>query len=265
MTHKFNPPKLVDWAAEVRQEEAPEWLIESFLPADNLVLISGQPKDSKKTWLGMWLALRVAHAGYNVTFCYREGARKKTLERFDALLSGLGLSDKVYERIYFAHRGSFFLDDQAQIDTTVKFVKQHDIRFFVVDTFAKSVQSDENSSKDMGKAISAAERIRNAGATVCLTHHIRKSTSALSNGNIGAPEPDKDLRGSSALAGAYETHLAIRSYQGKPALLLVGGKEFEWTAYKYNWTFAAGPDKVLKDARVQLVPTDMPSIGDEEE
>jgi len=239
--------------------------LKPYLPADNLVLISGQPKDAKKTWLGMWLVLQVAQTGHRVVMCYREGARKKTLERFDALTRGLNLPRSVYDNIYFAHRGAFYLDDTAQIDATVKFVKKHDIKLFVVDTFAKSVQSDENSSRDMGKAISAAERIRNAGATVCLTHHIRKSTPALSNGTSGSPEPDKDLRGSSALAGAYETHLAVRGYQGKSPLLLVGGKEFEWSAYKYLYEFAKGDGGALDSVTLNLLPTDMPDIGGDDE
>lgn len=243
----------------------PEWLVKPFLPADNLVLISGQPKDAKKTWLSMWLALKAASENVPVVYCYREGSRKKTLQRFDALLNGLGLDTFVYENIYFAHRGSFFLDEKMQVDTAVKFVKKNSIQLFIVDTFAKSVQSDENSSKDMGRAIQAAERIRNAGATVVLVHHTRKQSSALSNGTSGAPEPDKDLRGSSALAGAYETHIAIRSYAGEEPILLIGGKEFEWKAYEYTWAFKADTEFNLEKASLQLEPIDIPYLGGKDE
>lgn len=263
MTHRFQPPRLIEWAAEVRRDPVPTWIVEPFIPHDNLVLISGSPKDAKKTWLGMWLALEAAKH-VPVIFCYREGARRATLQRFDALTDGLeeDVRTRLYSNIYFLHRGSFYLDDQEQMKATVKFVKSVGAKLFFVDTFAKSVQSDENSSRDMGRAIHSTERIREAGASVVLTHHTRKSANALSNGTMGTPEPDKDLRGSSALAGAYETHLAVRSYGDGP-VLLVGGKEAEWKAYRYSWLFEQA-DEGLKSVSLNLTDMVMPSIGEEE-
>lgn len=258
----FDPPKLSTWAQSVRDDPRLTWIVPNFIPSDNLVLISGHPKDSKKTWLGMWLALEAAEQ-HKVCYVYREGSRLPTLQRFDALTSGLPDMGRefLYNNIAFHHRGHFWLDNLEQVKNACKFIKRNDIKLIFVDTFAKSVQSDENSSKDVGRAINATERLRDSGATVVLVHHLRKATSALSNGTTGTPEPDKDLRGSSALAGAYETHLAVRSYQGDPAILLVGGKETEWTAYDYDWQFKADENKQLIDARLQLTVTDIPNIG----
>ncbi|KAK1548632.1 hypothetical protein Q3G72_033474 [Acer saccharum] len=248
--------------AEVRSDPQPTWLVEGFIPSDNLVLISGHPKDSKKTWLGMWLALQAAEK-HKICYIYREGSRLPTLQRFDALTQSLRVDTReyLYNQISFHHRNHFWLDNLEQVKNACKFIKRNDIKLIFVDTFAKSVQSDENSSKDVGKAINATERLRDAGATVVLVHHLRKATSALSNGAQGTPEPDKDLRGSSALAGAYETHLAVRAYDGKPSILLVGGKETEWTAYDYDWQFKADENKQLIDARLHLKLTDIPNIG----
>lgn len=259
--HDFYPPTLDEWAASVLDDPAPKWIVKDLIPADNLVLISGHPKDSKKTWLGMWLALEAAASDFKVAYIYREGARRPTLQRFEALMEGGGIRPEASRNIFFHHRGNFWLDDAEQVKNAVKFVKKNDIKLMFVDTFAKSVMSDENSSKDVGRAINATERLRDAGATVVLIHHLRKAGHALSNGTSGTPEPDKDLRGSSALAGAYETHLAIRAYQGGCPILLVGGKEAEWRAYNYSYNFVKAKDDTLEKVTLQLSDCPIPNVG----
>lgn len=263
--HDFYPPTLQEWAQSVRNDPAPKWIVKDLIPSDNLVLISGHPKDSKKTWLGMWLGLTAANMDTRVLYIYREGARRPTLQRFDALAAGLMIMQPyAFNNLFFHHRGNFWLDDLEQVKNAVKFVKKHSIKLLFIDTFAKSVMSDENSSKDVGRAIHATERLRDAGATVVLIHHLRKQGHALSNGTTGLPEPDKDLRGSSALAGAYETHLAVRSYQGGSPILLVGGKEAEWKAYDYSYNFVTGNDDILEKVTLDLTPTHIPNIGSDE-
>lgn len=250
---KFAPPTLEEWAKTVRDDPAPKWIVEGIIPTDNLILVSGQPKDSKKTWLSMYLALLAANAGTKVLYVYREGARKPTLQRFDALIAGnRSLSADSYANIHFYHRGSFWLDEGSWSKHAAKFIQREGIGLCFIDTFAKSMASDENSSKDVGKAVQAAERLRDAGATVVLVHHLRKAHPALSNGSHGSPEPDKDLRGSSALAGAYETHLAVRAYNGGEPVLLVGGKEAEWKAYKYEYGFNKGAEGVLESVTLNM-------------
>ena len=73
----------------------------------------------------------------------------------------------------------------------------------IVDTMARSmVGGDENSSKDVGVLVAAADRIRRAsGACVLLVHHSGKDSSA-------------GMRGSSALEGAVDTALECRRAGG---------------------------------------------------
>lgn len=70
-------------------------------------------------------------------------------------------------------------------------------RLIIVDTLARSaVGLEENSAKDMGEFIAAAERLRRAtGACVLFIHH----------GNRAAGTP----RGSSALDGAFDTLITV--------------------------------------------------------
>lgn len=249
----FAPPTIAEWADEVEKDETPGFIVRPFIPSDNLILLSGQPKDGKKTWFAMLTAL-VAATGQSVgplisegavpvLYIYREGARKPTLQRFKALCTGHSFKAlSTIDNLYFHHRGNFWLDTGEWVADVCAFIRERNIRVVYIDTFAKSCQSDENSSRDMGVAVQQAEKLRDAGATVILVHHLKKGGHHLSNGRSGFPEPDKDLRGSSAMAGAYETHWAVRAYPGadsrnRETTLLLGGKEAEWAAYSYDWEF----------------------------
>lgn len=277
----FLPPSLATWAREVENDDSPSFIIQDVLPADNLILLSGQPKDAKKTWFAMLTAL-VAATGIsvgslkcerpvNVLYIYREGARKPTLQRFKALCAGQGFPEpSKISNLFFHHRGNFWLDTGNWVSDVCAFIIEHKIGVVYIDTFAKSCQSDENSSREMGHAIQNAEKMRDAGATVVLVHHLKKGAHSLSNGKSGTPEPDKDLRGSSALAGAYEMHWAIRSYpqedsRERVTQLYIGGKESEWTSYTYDWTFETevkSEDKLLKSVKLSMLPDgDLPYIS----
>lgn len=268
----FSPPTLGEWARDVEQDETPGFIIRPFIPTDNLILLSGQPKDGKKTWFSMLTAL-VAATGIsvgplkcerqvNVLYIYREGARKPTLQRFKALCVGHGFPDpSTIDSLFFHHRGNFWLDTGEWVADVCSFIREHKIGVVYIDTFAKSCQSDENSSRDMGVAVQQAEKLRDAGATVVLVHHLKKGGHHLSNGRSGYPEPDKDLRGSSAMAGAYETHWAVRAYPGansrlRETSLLLGGKEAEWESYTYDWDFVSTDDNdgvpVLRSVALEM-------------
>lgn len=281
---RFLPPTLAAWAEDVENDDSPSFVIKDVLPADNLILLSGQPKDAKKTWFAMLTAL-VAATGVSlpslsviepvpVLYIYREGARRSTLQRFKALAAGHGLpAVGTIKNLYFQHRGNFWLDQGHWVGDVCEFIEQHNIKVVYIDTFAKSMQSDENSSREVGVAVHNAEKMRDAGATVVLVHHLKKGAHALSNGRSGTPEPDKDLRGSSALAGAYETHWAIRSYPSpdskkRETQIFIGGKEAEWTAFTYDWDFVTSEkdgEKVLDSVRLDMkADGDLPFISSAE-
>jgi RecA-family ATPase len=273
----FSPPTLANWAASVEADETPTFIIPTWIPSDNLILLSGQPKDGRKTFFAMLTALVAANGAsvgplqcekaVPVLYIYREGARQPTLQRFKALAYGHGLGPvSEMENLYFHHRGNFWLDHGDWVAEVCEFIVEHSIKLVYIDTFAKSCQSDENSSRDMGVAVQQAEKLRDAGATVVLVHHLKKGSPALSNGRSGFPEPDKDLRGSSALAGAYETHWAVRTYpqensRVRETTMLVGGKEAEWQCFSYEWEFknGVGRDGIEYLASVRL---DMAESGE---
>lgn len=264
--YHFRPPSLSKWAAEVRQDTEPTWLIKDILPSDNLILCSGQAKEAKKSWFSMLTALVLAtgksvaglrcEAAMPVLYIYREGARQATLQRFEALCRGHDLPkvDDI-ENLYICHRGHFMLDDKHCVDQVMAFVKEAGIKLIYIDTFAKSFAADENNAQHIGIAIREAERLRDCGTTVVLVHHPRKAAPSLSLGKTGTPEPDNDLRGSGNLAGSYEMHWAIRSYPDKNSrepeqVMIISSKEAERVAYSYHWTFDPPNTTELETARL---------------
>jgi hypothetical protein len=244
---------LGQWAKNVRTRRAPRWLIHNLLPADNLVLVSGVPKNAQKTFLAMTAALVVATGkdaphmksggAKKVLYIYEEGDQPGTLARFDALAEGhdFGAIDEI-DNLFLAHRTGFMLDNEDSVDRISEFVARHDIALIIIDTLAKCMQGDENSVQAVGNALRRCNSLRNSECTIMFVHHTRKENVKLSNGSYGTPEPDADIRGSSALCGAYETHWAVRLYNSglsdeQEKFLFVGGKEIPWRAYDYKYNF----------------------------
>jgi RecA-family ATPase len=69
----------------------------------------------------------------------------------------------------------------------------------VVDTLARCfVGGEENSARDMGRFVAAADRLRTAtGAAALLLHHVSRHGGA--------------IRGSTALPGALDTGIAVEA------------------------------------------------------
>ncbi|MFL6137596.1 MAG: AAA family ATPase [Frankiaceae bacterium] len=89
------------------------------------------------------------------------------------------------------------LQQPAQVEALAQLCAEDRYRLVVLDTLARClVGADENSARDIGIAVDAADRIRRAaGATVLLVHHTGKDGT--------------NVRGSSALEGAMDTIYTI--------------------------------------------------------
>jgi hypothetical protein len=268
---------LSDWAASVETDVTPSFIIPGVLPTDNLVLLSGLPKESFKTWFAMLTALVACtgkstsglecHTRTAVLYIYQEGARRATLARFRALCDGnnLGSLESV-EGFFFKHRSNFLLESKEEVRNLCEFIKARSIGLVYIDTLAKSISGDENNAKEMGITIRATSQIREAGATVVLVHHLKKGRPSLTAGTSGYPNPDDDIRGSGALAGAYETHWAIRGYPARnprerTQSLIIGGKEADYRHYTYAWEIENAWDEERKmdyptHARLAMLQSD---------
>jgi hypothetical protein len=97
--------------------------------------------------------------------------------------------------------GAVNLMDAVAVRRFIALIRPHQPVLVVFDTLARCmVGGDENATKDMGLVISSVDLIRTQlGATVLVLHHPLKS-----NSNVE--------RGSSALAGALDTKMLLKSH-----------------------------------------------------
>lgn len=251
----FAPVQLPAFIEHARSLEEPLWLLENLIPYEGMALISGRAKLSKKTWLAYLETMAVA-AGVNadfirvtggpqpVAYFNQEGPIKATAQRFEALARGHGIPWESLKRLWFMHRTGLKLDNKVHAEEIRAFLRLEGIKLAVFDTLAKSMQGDENSATDMGKVVNELETIRSMGIATLVIHHLRKNDTASANGE---PDPDQDLRGSSALAGAYDSHMALRQYgHGRKALdLVVQHKIAGSSAYRVKWDFTQTDDRLL--------------------
>ncbi len=135
----------------------------------------------------------------------QEGQRIATAGRFKMLDNANGWSIPP-ERVLFAHRYPLVLQSQSHQKRLRETIAEHNVKFVIIDTLAKVFRGDENKSDAAGEAMRVIDSFRAAGggATVMYIHHTRKP------GEDGYGDIDEDIRGSTALPGFYDVHLAFR-------------------------------------------------------
>lgn len=261
-----SPPTALEWLKAVDEQPRIEWLIEGLLQYDTDILVTGKPKLSQKTFLVMFCSLLVA-AGQSfgdlivpcarrVLFLEQEGGMVQTADRLRRLANSLDLPhEKVFANLFFWHRPQWYLDEDADVARMTQFIEKNDISLVVLDTFARSFRGDENSSQDVGRALRGIQSFRRTGASVILVHHTRKEQQVDTGGGI---DPDADIRGTSALPGYYEQHLALRFYTpGNLTDMLLMSKDDETKAYGIKWVF----DNEQKRIYPKLLPREVSSVG----
>lgn len=245
---QFSPQPLGEWMDCVDAEPTPRWLLKHFIPDDSLTMITGLPKGlGRKSLLAMVQGLSLATgkpiaqfapaSQLPVLYCYHEDARKPTSQRFHMLCNGAGIDKKGLKDFWLSHRSLMDLRSKADVQLIGSWCRDNKVGLVVFDTLAKSMQGDEDSSENIGRVIRGVEEARSFGLSVLLLHHLTKSPPSMVGGNY---DPDRDMRGSSALSGAYETHQAVRhySYNNKHADLLVSNKDGAEFAHKHRWEFS---------------------------
>lgn len=224
-------------------EPGPAWIIPGLLPADAATIMSGKSKVSQKTWLAFAMANAVA-SGTDVSLfapavhgpvlvIEEEGPSKLTGKRWEMLEAGIGVPMNGLP-IFFSHREGVLLNNKAWQDRICGFVRSEGVKLVILDTFAKVFHGDENSVEDVSNAMRIVDTVRHAspGCTVLIVHHLRKEFADGTN-----PDIDDELRGSSALAGYYDTHFALRKRQpNQPWVgLEIRHKDGEGAHYQVEW------------------------------
>jgi hypothetical protein len=175
------------------------WLADHVIPRGSLSVLYGAP-GSGKSFVALDLAFSIA-AG--VQWLGRTALAGGALYVAAEGLGGLGQRVAAWKHARgFAGQqlGVGFVTnavDMLEVANSARIIQATEhvrspVRLVVIDTLARSMVGDENDTRDMGKFVAAADRIREAtGAAVLVLHHTRK---------------DSDVeRGNTQLRGAVDT------------------------------------------------------------
>jgi len=192
-------------ASELKQLPPPVPLVEGILFRDTLAVLDGDSA-TYKSFIALDMALSVATGTPWQGRRVRQGAVVYIVAEG---LSGMGQRVDAWElrRGHTAPDNCVFvpraanLTDKGEVQALCEYIQSLPERpaLIVIDTLARSIAgAEENSSKDMGLAVEAMDKLRwvCGGATVLALHHVNKAKG--------------DIRGSSALRGAIDTELKTK-------------------------------------------------------
>lgn len=198
-----------------------EYALDGVFPARALAVVYGAPQAGKSalvldavramvtgsTWLGrdtlkcnVWVISLEGQAGLRL--------RVKAMEK--------------YHEMSLPKTAGFVFDDlnlmkQEDVDGLKARIQKHPgVQVIVIDTLACAMAGgDENSSKDMGKVLSAAKEIQRAiDGLVILVHHTGKDAS-------------RGMRGHSSLLGAVDVAIEVKRHENHRSWRLAKARDAE--------------------------------------
>jgi hypothetical protein len=234
---------------DLAKVDAPRWLVDELVPENGLALVYGRPKAGKTFWafaLSLSIATGRDFCGRKtlpgrVSYIAAEGGPARLRDRARAWLKQNGI-DQAEARDWRLFAERVDVSDAKEVEKLIAALGPDPRRrLVVVDTLARSMSGDENTQHDMGRLIAGCDRIRQAtGATVLLVHHEGK-------------DPSSGARGSSALKGAIDTGLHLRSTGGKGVVLTVEDQRDGERAADMHFVLANVPLSGIEDSSAALV------------
>lgn len=251
------PPRIHTWCAQV--DDVQEWLLEGLLPADSAILVSGKAKRAYKSWLAFQIAICIASgktmgpfvpcnvSGLPVLILEAEGGRAQTRHRWEWLANGSGIR-LMDIPVYFSHRENILLDDAGWTYKIKRFIAHVRPGLVIVDPLAMFSRGDENKVADVARVMRSLAEFREQGASVIFLHHLAKTQKDWNR------DPDEEIRGSSAIAGFYDQHWALRQRRDnqKHNDLTIRSKDDEEKFYEIRWFI----DKALAKASFTMAEAD---------
>ena len=189
------------------------WLIKGLLARRQTCVILGQPKHFK-TWVMFNIIRCLLRPGegvfgipdltsedqvVNILVVEEEGNLEELKERARMTLDGTAW----VERVFWAHRLGFRLDEFNSLEKLEKMIDEHSIDVLMLDPLQRLHSQDENDAREMGRLWNsiASLLIRFDRLSIIILHHFRKA------GNIY--ERWKSSRGSSRIAAEADLGIFV--------------------------------------------------------
>jgi len=232
-----------------------QFAIDGVLPARGLAVFFGAPQSGKSA-----LSLELMRAMVTGSMWFG----RETLQRnvwYIALEGQAGLRQRVramekYFQLQLPDAARFVFDEinlmkEDDVDALkARLVEHGGVQVIVIDTLACAMAGgDENSSKDMGKVLSAAKALQHAiGGLVILVHHTGKDAS-------------RGMRGHSSLLAALDVAIEVKRHEHHRSWHLAKARDSEdgvAGAFLLEKVELEPDSKGRPRSSVVVVPTEMP-------
>lgn len=219
-TEHIHPNKLRVWTiGEILTHDfgPEEWLVKSLITKQGITAFSGNPGDFK-TWVTIHIALCVSRkAPVFGKFATTQGAvliidEEDHIRVVKGRLELLGAKDT--DAIHYLSQSGFKADNEKALQAVVDFVKEKNIKLVILDSLVRIHQQEENDATGMAKVFSSIQKIIVAGASILFTHHHRKQY------GFGNSNPGQNMRGSSDILAAVDSHITVERKRDKEECLL---------------------------------------------
>ncbi len=195
-----------------------EWTIDRILPVSGILALSGIP-GSFKTWITHSIALSVAR-GIPVfgEFAVKQGAvlfideenhERLIKQRF------LSLGALASDPIHFLSLTGFKVDKEGSVEALIPKAKQLGVTLVIIDSLIRIHSRDENAAADMARVFGHLKMFTREGIAVLFTHHHRKGQA------FGRSNPVDNLRGSSDILAAVDSHVSVEQNQQSEGVLVL--------------------------------------------
>jgi archaellum biogenesis ATPase FlaH len=180
------------------------WLIEGLVPLGGITLLSGAP-ESYKTWVMLDMAASVANG--KLLFKKYPTTRTKVLLIDEE--SGDRILQERFKLLDTNDRSPIYISSMKDTHFTEEYVNElkkwclkEDIGFIVIDSLSRIHRGDENTAKDISALFSHIKKLSNAGISIVILHHNRKSMPGFNN-------TANDIRGSSDILASVDCAIAL--------------------------------------------------------
>lgn len=277
MLHKYKGEQLDNWpiptldAWEQGVGEAIPWLVPGWVPEDSFGLMSGQQKRAHKTWTAFQLALCVACPEANfepfkptrygpVLIVEEEGTAPQTKARMQMIRRALGITKA--PDVHFAHHSHVKLDDERWRARLLSKVETLKPALVILDALSYMHDGDENSVREMSPTVETLRLMRGGGTSIIVLAHLDKTKGENSRADI-----DTQVRGSSLIVNAYDSHIALRRYRASDEFIQCTVRHRDAGEFHHllKWHIDDAALVQVPKARLQLAakPTDEAEIHTE--
>lgn len=253
---EFNPVPLEEFLKEDEEDGTP-WLVKNMIKRGGYTLVSGPPKRARKSFLmerigllisgGMLEARIEPQAQGRVLYVSEEGPKIDAQDRLRAQCTSLGLEPGMLgDRFCMLHMSGFRLFLEPHADAITRWCENNSPLLVILDPWAELGPPNENESEPVKRCMWTVKELQRMGVSVAIITHLKKE------GPVEL-DIDEEVRGSSVLLGAYDSHLALRPMKGgkdtDPVPLKIRQKNGAYHEYGVLWKFTSVHD-AARDADV---------------